>query len=30
MVAPSAQERPPMNTVPEYFLARHRAQPTRD
>jgi glucosyl-3-phosphoglycerate synthase len=21
------QERPPMNTVPEYFLARHRAQP---
>jgi glucosyl-3-phosphoglycerate synthase len=21
------QERPPMNSVPEYFLARHRAQP---
>ena len=24
------QERPPMNSVPEYFLARHRAQPAPD
>jgi len=24
------QERPPMNTVPEYFLARHGAQPVPD